>query len=438
MRHVVSRDEVAHLWANQRKQKDGGNDYARTSSDNYSFEGDELYSYTTQIGHLWREDGFVLLSERTYSITTAGHLREARDAWLGHGGIRVVDVPYVNPRSPDEHWANLAKLRRDCVEACKNLGNSRWYGTTPKELEKSIRIWIDYATAFKCRRWWSKAEKEIARLLDDPDGTGERLDDIPQSTNDDEHGMIVGIVAGVENPALRRIIILLGMASDDQREAEEENVSLLQTVADEFRQSWERNRTFDRQTTLADVNQKQFERESQWRHDSSDRGKWERLTVEERRQLWRERDSLANRMTGIYGGLGYYSGHALRWNAESKRIETSGGVKIGRREAVRLWGLLSACWEYRHDPIAFEKRVRFTLDAIADRPIDSAFHIDSIDRKTGFIKAGCHRIAWDEIALVAHAAGLTSYVRRWIQPRLTYTPDVKTDARTSSAVSTSV
>lgn len=72
---VSNNKNLAHLWASQNVESATGS--------NFSFEGNKLYSYTTQIGSMINDKNgvtIVLLSEYGYSNTTRKHLSFAANA----------------------------------------------------------------------------------------------------------------------------------------------------------------------------------------------------------------------------------------------------------------------------------------------------------------------------------------------------------------------
>lgn len=91
MRKVVSKSEVAHLWANKAQEE------AYTSSRNFSFRNENLYSYSTCIASI-KEDGkkyndktVILCSVKNYSNTTNEHYRHRYQA-IDNLRYRVIQV----------------------------------------------------------------------------------------------------------------------------------------------------------------------------------------------------------------------------------------------------------------------------------------------------------------------------------------------------------
>lgn len=110
MKHVFNNDMVAHVWA-QRSQASG-----YTSNRNYSFNGAVLLSYSTPIAAFvpgTRKRTACLISERSYSTSTARHISLARRAV---SGVPVFVVPHISidkwskPNAKKQHRENLAYL----------------------------------------------------------------------------------------------------------------------------------------------------------------------------------------------------------------------------------------------------------------------------------------------------------------------------------------
>ncbi len=100
IREVYPSDMVAHLWAHQSQQ------HARNGR-NLRFDGPALVSYSTTIGRMVQDkDGnrVALLSEHTYSPTTAGQIRDAESACRN-----VVPVYRVNHGLGDRYGADMAQ-----------------------------------------------------------------------------------------------------------------------------------------------------------------------------------------------------------------------------------------------------------------------------------------------------------------------------------------
>ena len=95
-------DMVAHLWAHKRQ------DSARNPGRNFYFSGDTIYSYGSHfpIAHHVenkRGESAVLLTTRSYSVTTSGHTWTVQRA-CEH--LTVFHVPDVDNREPRKQFAD--------------------------------------------------------------------------------------------------------------------------------------------------------------------------------------------------------------------------------------------------------------------------------------------------------------------------------------------
>lgn len=96
-KNVVNTDQVAHLWANKSQNQ------ARNPHGNFYFTGDTIYSYGSHfpiarhvtVGAGKRSRSAILLTTRTHSSTTSGHISTVRQAIAG--GVLVFHVPDVSP-----------------------------------------------------------------------------------------------------------------------------------------------------------------------------------------------------------------------------------------------------------------------------------------------------------------------------------------------------
>jgi hypothetical protein len=92
LKRVVDTPMVAHLWANKSQ------DEARNARRNFYFDGDTIYSYGRHFPiarHVENKRGehAVLMTTRTYSVTTAGHISCVRSA-CRHLTVFNVDHDY--------------------------------------------------------------------------------------------------------------------------------------------------------------------------------------------------------------------------------------------------------------------------------------------------------------------------------------------------------
>lgn len=163
VRQVFKSAQVAHLWAHQAQ------DSARTTSGNCYFSGDTIYSYGSHFPmarHVKGTSGrgAVLLTSRTYSPTTAGHLCDVRRAIPPHLTVfRVEDVL----GKPAAHLATIpAEIDRLILE----LGRRRNKDDAFRELNLCIENANRFAEFFGLRKRFALPDgfdvdkaKEMAR-----------------------------------------------------------------------------------------------------------------------------------------------------------------------------------------------------------------------------------------------------------------------------------
>jgi hypothetical protein len=107
IRRVWDASMVAHIWA-QQEQSD-----ARTPSDNFSFEGPILRSYTTPIARFvenLKGERAVLLSDDHYSMTTNKHQSEARYSTRGQRQVYVDRINRTHSREVNAKDDTLAAI----------------------------------------------------------------------------------------------------------------------------------------------------------------------------------------------------------------------------------------------------------------------------------------------------------------------------------------
>ena len=74
MKTVVSKTDVAHMWANKTQSE------AKTPTRNFYFNGDTIYSYGSHFPIAVHYKGIVLFTLNSYSVTTSEHISLTRSA----------------------------------------------------------------------------------------------------------------------------------------------------------------------------------------------------------------------------------------------------------------------------------------------------------------------------------------------------------------------
>lgn len=111
---VKNNQELAHLWASQNVESADGS--------NFSFSGTKLYSYTTLVGIIIKDNnGFkiALLSEYRYSNTTAKHLSFAANAMRNNMEVfytKTLDPQFINSSPLPQIIAGANELIKGYLE----------------------------------------------------------------------------------------------------------------------------------------------------------------------------------------------------------------------------------------------------------------------------------------------------------------------------------
>jgi hypothetical protein len=144
MRTVVTTPEVAHLWANKSQE------YARNSGGTVYFSGDTIYSYGAHFPmarHVPEKYQVVLISNRSYSVTTSGHQSATAQACHHLTCYRVNDV-LANTKA--DHKANLQIMREEYEREILTASRARKYGEHHLRSAESMRLTAnEYSTLFK-------------------------------------------------------------------------------------------------------------------------------------------------------------------------------------------------------------------------------------------------------------------------------------------------
>lgn len=99
MRKVANSEQVAHLWAHQAQSE------ARNSTGSMFFEGNTIYSHGGHFPMARHVDDVVLITTKSYSVTTSCHQSVVARA-CSH--LPCFRVPNVKARTESEHLANFA------------------------------------------------------------------------------------------------------------------------------------------------------------------------------------------------------------------------------------------------------------------------------------------------------------------------------------------
>lgn len=135
----MNTNEVFHLWAHQAKPE--------AKSGNVRFDGVDLYSYGAIIATMI--NGVVVLSDRSYSVTTARHQSKARQALTYEQMDKHIQVPEIGSR-------NLAELADLCKAAVEdNIANMAGKRKGSKPMQQAFELAKRYERAGKFLGKWS-------------------------------------------------------------------------------------------------------------------------------------------------------------------------------------------------------------------------------------------------------------------------------------------
>lgn len=136
----MNTNEVFHLWAHQAKPEG--------KSGNVRFDGVDLYSYGAIIATM--VNGVVVLSDRSYSMTTSRHQSKARQALTHEQMDKHIQVPVI-PGS--RNVAELAKLCKTAVE--NSIANMAGKRKGSKPMQQAFELAKRYERAGKFLGKWS-------------------------------------------------------------------------------------------------------------------------------------------------------------------------------------------------------------------------------------------------------------------------------------------
>ncbi len=119
MKHVFETSEVAHIWAHQ-SQNDG-----RNACNNLYFNGKTIYSYGRHFPIATIDGTNVLFTLATYSVTTAKHISEVRQAVTHMNVIYCYDVPTDLRYVTGNHENNFNYWKREIKKMVAEIGNTK-------------------------------------------------------------------------------------------------------------------------------------------------------------------------------------------------------------------------------------------------------------------------------------------------------------------------
>lgn len=355
MRHVFPTSEVPHLWAHQ-SQSD-----ARNPQGNLFFEGATIYSYRRSwpLARIYtnrplRKDGtaesagLVLTNANRCSNTTAKHQNMVNRA-CSH--LPAIAVPYVEPYALNapNHEQNIKHFRDKIARLLAESQRAMMARNVEWRNERALAHhaeWRQYHAFFGIRR---------------------KVPDFP------------GVEFAAASDRATRIETPDPVRDAKKIKAREQKAAAFERKLVEYREKLAAH--VDAAGAL-----------ERWRAGGAfhtDKPEWWEVCPAPIRR------ALTNTRRGHwYWGTAYVTETLLRVSGD--QIETSHGARIPVEHAPRIWRLVQAC---RASGRAYERNGH-TEHA-------GPYAIDRIEAD-GTLKAGCHTISFDEIALLAVTLGIAN------------------------------
>jgi hypothetical protein len=173
-RKVYDNATVAHYWANQVQV------CARSQQDNFYYHGQTIYSYGNHFPIAKIYDGFILLTTKTYSNTTAKHIYIVRNACSHKNVIEVSDV-MGNHESNFNFWHSSITALINKIPKARNKAK---YINLAKLLSEDANR---YVSVFKI-----KMPKDLAKVIKSIELDAEELCEELKLKAKKEHDLVFG------------------------------------------------------------------------------------------------------------------------------------------------------------------------------------------------------------------------------------------------------
>lgn len=140
---VRSALSLAHKWAHRATNHKGE---IEGKEGNTSYRGDEFYSYSACIAKRISED-FVLVSSRSYSVTTARHISFIRESLPSN--MQYIDVEDCKADSEREHTKNWKAIVEHCNQLQESMSKAKSRkGRYAQQLQNRLNDANNYRTRF--------------------------------------------------------------------------------------------------------------------------------------------------------------------------------------------------------------------------------------------------------------------------------------------------
>lgn len=367
---------VAHLWAHQMQ------DYARNSRGNFYFHDEHIYSY----GYHFRCSSVIrsqsgetayLVTDSYYSPSTARHMAHVRNAIPAYRTVFTTDrlVETRNDKLTEHSYRQAIYYIVDRVERIDELAYKQkrarrcdYIGDIENEL-REISHWIEF---------WGLGARQRS-------DNGERLAPVislmlSHSWVDRDRCWRTCQYDQYATPhhtdkfqyqALLQLIVDMGLLEQSSTVRNREALSKLCA----------------RWTNDADVAARSVVLERLMRAAEMKRNKAQLQAFEEKVAKWR-----CGEIHSLSVPDCYRSNAVLR--VRDQKVETSLGITVEASEAERVWKLMR-CYH--------ERKAAFRHDVIRDAS-DHPWTINSFENDV--MRAGCHRLHFDDMAYAATELGL--------------------------------
>lgn len=376
MNPIVDNAMVAHLWAHQMQ------DYARNSGGNFYFHDEHIYSYGSHFrcGSVVRNQNgetAYLVTDRTYSVTTSQHMNLVRNAIPAYRTVFTTDrlVETRNGKLTERSYLQAVYYIVDRVERIDELAYKQkrarrcdYIGQIEDELG-NISRWIGF-WGLDARQRSDNGER-LASVI--PLMLSHRWADRDCCWRTCQYDQYTNPyhTDKFQYQALLQLIVDMELLEQSSTVRSREALSKLCA----------------RWTNDADVAARSVVLERLMRAAEMKRNKAQLQAFEEKVAKWR-----CGEIHSLSVPDCYRSNAVLR--VRDQKVETSLGITVEATEAERVWKLMR---RYH------ERKAEFRHDVIRDAS-DHPWTINSFENDV--MKAGCHKLHFDDMAYAATELGL--------------------------------
>lgn len=374
MNPITDNAMVAHLWAHQMQ------DHASNPHGNFYFHAEHIYSYGSHFrcGSVVRNrngETAYLVTDQRYSVTTAKHMNHVRDAIPAHRTVFTTDrlVETRNDKLTERFYRQalyyiVDRVKRIDELACKQKRARRcdYIGEIENQL-RDISRWIEFWGLDTRQR--SVGGKWLPSVI--PAMLSHRWTDreaywLKCNGESQSNGKL-------KYQELLQLIVDMGLL-------EQSSTARNRDVLCELCARW---------TDDADVAARSVVLKRLMHNAEMKRNKARLQAFEEKVAKWR-----CGEIHSLSVPDCYRSNAVLR--VRDQKVETSLGITVEAAEAERVWKLIR---RYH------ERKAAFRHDVIRDAS-DHPWTINSFENDV--MRAGCHRLHFDDMAYAAQELGLTA------------------------------